>query len=177
MPRARETQPLRGRLGTAWAGKRRRETVMLAAGMPRHTSSIEVARPAQQVWRVLALPERWFEGYLETRHRSPDYPAGDARNDHLYRTQMREEVAARVIRSQEPTLLEEAQRGKTFSRRLIYRLEPSDADRTLLTVEDEISFLGLAKLAAPYATFDVRRRWRRSLEKLRAEVERTPAST
>jgi hypothetical protein len=44
-------------------------------------------------------------------------------------------------------------------------------------VEDEISFLGLAKLAAPYATFDVRRRWRRSLEKLRAEVERTPAST
>jgi len=44
-------------------------------------------------------------------------------------------VAARVIRSQEPTLLEEAQRGKTFSRRLIYRLEPSDGDRTLLTVE------------------------------------------
>lgn len=121
---------------------------------------------------MLVLPERWSEGYLETRDRSPDYPAPDSRNDHLYHTQMREEVAARVISSQEPALLEEAQRGKTFSRRVRYRLEPANGDRTLLTVDDEISFLGLARLAAPYATLDVRRRWRHSLERLRTEVER-----
>jgi hypothetical protein len=83
---------------------------------------------------------------------------------------MREEVAARVIRSEPPTLLEEAQKGRTFSRRVCYRLEPA-GERTRLTVEDEISFLGLARIAAPLAVRDVRARWKRSLERLRDTAE------
>jgi carbon monoxide dehydrogenase subunit G len=139
--------------------------------MPLVTDSIEIARPPEDVWRLLGTPERWTEGYLDTVQRSPDYPGPGTRNDHLYRTQRREEVEVRVTRSEAPTLLEEAQRGKTFSRELRYRLEPS-GERTRLSVEDEISFIGLARMAAPFATPDVRRRWRRSLDRLRAEAER-----
>jgi carbon monoxide dehydrogenase subunit G len=112
--------------------------------MPQYTESVEIASPAAQVWEVLATPERWSEGYLETRSRSPDYPNTDSRNDHIYRTRIKENVAARVIHSDPPTLLEEAQKGRTFSRRVRYRLEPA-GERTRLTVEDEISFLGLAQ--------------------------------
>jgi hypothetical protein len=77
----------------------------------------------------------------------------------------------RVIHSETPTLLEEAQRGRTFSRRVRYRLEPA-GDRTRLTVEDEIGFLGLARLASPLAARDVQGRRRRSLERLRELAER-----
>jgi carbon monoxide dehydrogenase subunit G len=139
--------------------------------VPRHSDSVEIARPAEEVWPVLGAPERWSQGYLETRHRSPGYPGPDTRNDHVYRTRIREEVKTRVIHSEAPTLLEEAQRGKTFSRRVSYRLEPA-GERTRLTVEEEISFLGLARVAAPLAMLEVRHRWRRSLERLKAEVER-----
>jgi hypothetical protein len=52
-----------------------------------------------------------------------------------------------------------------------YRLEPV-GERTRVTVEDDISFLGLARLAAPLASRDVRGRWRRSLERLRETAER-----
>jgi hypothetical protein len=45
-------------------------------------------------------------------------------------------------------------------------------ERTLLTVEDEISFLGLARPAVPLAARDVPARWRRSLERLRELAER-----
>jgi carbon monoxide dehydrogenase subunit G len=123
--------------------------------MPRYTESVEIASPAAQVWAVLATPERWSEGYLETRLRSPDYPGPDSRNDHVYRTRIKEDVAARVIHSDPPRLLEEAQKGRTFSRRVRHRLEPA-GERTRVTVEDEISFLGLARLAAPLAARDVR---------------------
>jgi carbon monoxide dehydrogenase subunit G len=139
--------------------------------MPQYTESVEIASPVAQVWEVLATPERWSEGYLETRSRSPDYPNIDSRNDHVYRTRIKEDVAARVIHSDPPRLLEEAQKGRTFSRRVRYRLEAA-GERTRLTVEDEISFLGLAQLAAPLAGRDVQGRWRRSLERLRETAER-----
>jgi hypothetical protein len=46
-----------------------------------------------------------------------------------------------------------------------------DCERTRLTVEDEISFLGLARVAAPLAGRDVGARWKRSLERLRDAAE------
>jgi carbon monoxide dehydrogenase subunit G len=139
--------------------------------MPQYTESIEIGSPAAQVWEVLAAPERWSEGYLETRLRSPDYPNTDSRNNHVYRTRIKEDVAVGVIQSDPHRLIEEAQKGRTFSRRVRYRLEPA-GERTRVTVEDEISFLGLARLAAPLAARDVRGRWRRSLERLRETAER-----
>jgi hypothetical protein len=134
------------------------------------TESIEIRSPATRVWEVLATPERWSEGYLETRSRSPDYPEPDTHNDHVYRTRIKEDVEARVIRAEAPNLLEEAQKGRTFSRHLRYRLEPA-REGTRLTVEDEVNFLGLARLAAPLAARDVRARWKRSLERLREAAE------
>ena len=139
--------------------------------MPRTTETIEIAAPAARVFEVIATPERWSEGYLETRLRSPHYPRPESRNDHVYRTRIRENVAARVISCEPPRLLGEAQRGRPFSRRVRYRLEPA-GEGTRLTVEDEISFLGLAVLAAPLAVRDVRARWQRSLERLRESAER-----
>jgi carbon monoxide dehydrogenase subunit G len=128
---------------------------------------MEIRRPPDAVWRVLAQPEQWFEGYLETKNRSPDYPAPDSRNDHVYKTRMREDVTVTVSRSEADSLLEETQEGRTFSRKVIYRLEPADDDRTKLTVEDDVDFKGLGKLAGPFATRDVRSRWTKSLERLR----------
>lgn len=138
--------------------------------MPTHSETVEIARPAEEVWRFLGEPERWLEGYRETRSRSPEYPGPQTHNDHVFRTRMNEEVKARVSRSEPPALLEEDQQGKTFARHLRYRLEPVDG-RTRLTVEDEITFKGLARLAAPLAVRDVKRRWARSLASLRAAVE------
>ena len=66
--------------------------------MAKFSETVDIKRPPGEVWRVLGRPERWFEGYRETRSRSPGYPAPDTRNDHLYRTRMKEEVEVRVTR-------------------------------------------------------------------------------
>jgi uncharacterized protein YndB with AHSA1/START domain len=136
--------------------------------MPRFSDSIEIARPPEDVWRAIGTPERWFEGYLETRTRSADYPGPDTRDDQLYRR--REEVDARVTRSEAPSVLEEDQEGKTFSRHLRYSLSPSPVG-TSLRVEDDVSFKGLGKLAAPIASRDIKQRWETSLAKLKATAE------
>jgi hypothetical protein len=49
---------------------------------------------------------------------------------------MKEQVSARVVRSDAPTVLEEEQDGKTFSRRVRYTLSPV-YNGTMLNVEDE----------------------------------------
>src|SRR5215218_11513417 len=54
--------------------------------MAQFSETVDIKRPPEEVWRAVGQPERWFEGYLETRSRSPDDPAPDTRNDHLYRT-------------------------------------------------------------------------------------------
>jgi uncharacterized protein YndB with AHSA1/START domain len=136
----------------------------------RFSETVAIKRPPEEVWRLLGQPERWFEGYLETRFRSPDYPAPVTRNDHLYRTRMREEVEVRVTRCEAPALLEETQQGRTFARRVRYSLSGAP-DGTLLRVEDNVVFKGLGKLAAPIASRDVRSRWATSLERLKAAVE------
>lgn len=138
--------------------------------MAQFSETVDIKRPPEEVWRLLGEPERWFEGYVETRFRSPEYPASDTRNDHLYRTRMREEVEVRVTRSEAPTLLEETQQGRTFARRVRYSLSRAP-DGTLLRLEDNIVFKGLGKLAAPIASRDVRNRWATSLERLKAAVE------
>jgi carbon monoxide dehydrogenase subunit G len=134
--------------------------------MPHFSETIEISRPPEAVWQALGHPENWVEGYVETKDRSADYPSPDSRNDHVYRTRMKENVSVSVVRSEAQSLLEETQEGKTFSRRVVYQLEPV-YEGTKVTVEDEISFKGLGKLAGPIATRDVKNRWARSLENLR----------
>jgi len=141
--------------------------------MPVHTESIEINRPPDGVWALLGEPERWMEGYVETRSRSSGYPGPGTQNDHVFRTRMNENVAARVVSSERPARLEEAHEGRTFSRRLEYRLARADGG-TALTVHDDITFKGLAKLAGPMAFRDVRRRWAASLERLRVAAEGRP---
>jgi hypothetical protein len=145
--------------------------------MPTISESVEIARSPEQVWRPLSEPERWLEGYVRTRVRSPEYPEQDARNDFVFHTRIDEEVASQVVRSEAPTLLEERQAGKTFERDVRYRLASTNG-ATRVSIEDEVTFKGLAKLAAPIAIRDIRRRWRRSLERLRAaaEAEASPGS-
>jgi hypothetical protein len=144
--------------------------------MTRFSESIEIERP-EDVWRAIGAPERWFDGYLETRSRSPDYPGHGTRDDHLYRTRTKEEVAVRVTRSEAPNVLEEDQEGKTFSRHLRYHLTPS-ATGTLPRVEDDVSFKGLGKLASPIASRDIKKRWQTSVEKLKAATaaDRSPGA-
>jgi uncharacterized protein YndB with AHSA1/START domain len=138
--------------------------------MPHFSESIDIARPPEDVWRAIGTPERWFEGYLKTRTRSADYPGPNTHDDHLYHTRRREEVDARVTRSEAPSVLEEDQEGKTFSRHVRYSLSPSPVG-TSLRVEDEVSFKGLGKLAAPIASRDIKHRWETSLAKLKATAE------
>ena len=138
--------------------------------MPQFSDSIDIARPPTDVWRTISTPERWFEGYVETRERSPEYPAPGAHDDHLFRTRMKEEVVARVTHSEAPSVLEEDQEGKTFSRHVRYRLDPSNGG-TRVQVEDRVDFKGLGKLAAPIASRDIRKRWEHSLQHLKAAAE------
>jgi len=138
--------------------------------MPQFSETIDIERPPEDVWRAIGTPERWFEGYLETRSRSEDYPGRDTRDDHLYRTRRKEEVDARVTRSEAPTVLEEDQEGRTFARHVRYSLSPSPSGTTL-RVEDDVTFKGIGKLAAPIASRDIRKRWETSLERLKAAAE------
>ena len=138
--------------------------------MPQFSETIDIERPPEDVWRAIGTPERWFEGYLETRSRSEDYPGPDTRDDHLYRTRRKEEVDARVTRSEAPTVLEEDQEGRTFARHVRYSLSPSPSGTTL-RVEDDVTFKGIGKLAAPIASRDIRKRWETSLERLKAAAE------
>jgi hypothetical protein len=137
---------------------------------PQFSESIEIARQAADVWGLLATPERWFDGYVETRVRSPNYPAPDTRNDHTYHTRANEHVRATVIQSEAPTVLEEHQEALTFIRDLHYTLTPS-ATGTSLQVDDHIRFKGLARLAAPLASRDVKKRWTTSLRTLKVVAE------
>jgi hypothetical protein len=137
--------------------------------MAQFSETVEIRRPPRRLGRV-GQPGRCFEGYPETPSRSPGYPARNMRNDHLYRTRMKEEVKVPVTRAEAPTLLEEAQQGRTFARGVRYSLSPT-SDGTSLRVEDNIVFKGLGKLAAPVASRDVSRRWANSLERLKAAVD------
>ena len=138
--------------------------------MPQFSETVEIERPPEDVWRTIATPERWFEGYLETRSRSESYPGPDTRDDHLYRTRRTEEVGTHVTRSEAPNLLEEDQEGATFARHVRYRLSPSPTGTTV-RVEDDVTFKGIGKLAAPIASRDIRKRWDTSLERLKTAVE------
>lgn len=138
--------------------------------MTRFSETIDIGRPPDVVWQALGTPERWFEGYLESRERSADYPAPDTRDDHLYRTRRTETVHVRVTRSEEPTELEEDQQGGTFSRHVHYSLSASPTG-TVLRVEDDVSFRGLGKLVAPIASRDIKKRWESSLARLKAAAE------
>src|SRR5918995_2398839 len=138
--------------------------------MPQFSDSIDIKRPPEDVWRGISTPERWFEGYLETRSRSAEYPGPDTRDDHLFRTRMKEEVKARVTRSEAPSVLEEDQEGKTFSRHVRYSLDPANGG-TRLRVDDKVDFKGLGKIAAPIASRDIRKRWEKSLQHLKAAAE------
>jgi carbon monoxide dehydrogenase subunit G len=138
--------------------------------MPHFSESIDIERPPEAVWRALATPERWLDGYLETRSRSPEYPGPETRDDHLFRTRLREEVESRVTRSEPPTVLEEDQEGRTFHRHLRYSLDRSDG-QTHLRVEDDVEFKGLGKLATPLASRDIKKRWETSLKALKATAE------
>jgi hypothetical protein len=79
-------------------------------------------------------------------------------------------VGSRVTRSEAPSVLEEDQEGKTFSRHVRYSLTPSPTG-TSVQVQDDVSFKGLGKLAAPIASRDIKKRWETSLQKLRAAAE------
>ena len=122
--------------------------------MPHFSETIDIARPPEDVWRAIGMPERWFDGYLETSSRSADYPAPDTRDDHLYRTRRKERVDTRVTRSEAPSVLEEDQEGQSFTRHVRYSLTPS-AEGTSVQVDDDVDFKGLGKLAAPIASRDI----------------------
>jgi len=132
---------------------------------PRLSHTVDVGSPPDAVWRLVGQPERWLEGYLETLSRSPGYPCAGAHNDHVFRTKLREEVQAQVVLCEPWSLVEEQQEGRTFCRRLRYRLVAAHGG-TRLTVEDDIRFKSAAKLASSYALRDDRRRWERSLARL-----------
>ena len=139
--------------------------------MPEHSETIVLSCHREAVWQALAQPEAWFAGYKETRSRSSDYPASGTRNDHVYHTRVDENVDVVVVRSEPAVLLEEEHEGKTFRRRVSYRLEESTGEGTTLSIVDDIGFKGLARLATPFAFDDAKRRWRGSLERLRSIAE------
>ena len=123
--------------------------------MPHFTETIDIARPPQDVWRAIGTPERWFDGYPKTRSRAAAYLGPDTRDYDVSRTRRKEQIAARVTRSEVPSVFEEDQEGKTFSRYLRYSLNPSPTGISL-RVDDDDNFKQLGKLAAPIASPDIK---------------------
>jgi hypothetical protein len=136
------------------------------------TPTVAFTQSPTALWRALCRPELWYAGYQQTLSRSADFPATGSSGRFVFRTRIDEEVAVRVERSEPYALLEERHEGRTFSRHLLYRIEQDDgASGARLTVEDAIHFKGVAKLAAPLAASDARRRWKPSFDRLQAAVE------
>lgn len=136
------------------------------------TPTIAFAQPSTALWVALCRPELWYAGYQRTLSRSDDYPATGSVGRFVFRTRVDEEVSVRVDQCEPYALLEEHHDGRSFTRQVRYRIEQADgASGTRLTVEDSIHFKGLAKLAAPLAAGDARRRWKPSFDRLQAAVE------
>ena len=114
--------------------------------MAHFSESIYIERPPEEVWQEI--------------HTSHDHN----------RTHREETVDARVTQSTPPSLLEEHQEGRTFSRRLRYRVQPAPGG-TSVRVEDEVSFKGFGRLMAPIASHDIKRRWGTLLGQLKAALE------
>jgi uncharacterized protein YndB with AHSA1/START domain len=133
---------------------------------------VEIARPPEDVWRLLVVPERWFGGYRETRSRSDHYPAVGARNDHIYGTCATEDVRVTVTRCEPPGVLEEHQEGRTFWRDVVHSLTPS-ALGTSVRVDDEVIFKGLGRLAASLASRECERHALRSRVALQALIAKS----
>src|SRR5262245_49948864 len=114
--------------------------------MAHFQESIYIQRPPEEVWRE-----------IQTSH---------AHN----RTHREELLDARVTQSTPPSLLGEHQEGRTFSRRLRYRVNAAPGG-TSVRVEDEVSFKGLGILLAPIMSHDIRKHWGVSLGQLKAGLE------
>jgi hypothetical protein len=133
--------------------------------MPQYTESIEIGSAASRIWEMIARPERWSGGYFETRlrsriTRSPTRATTTSTSPGSRRTSL----PARSAPSRPPCSRRPGR--KEGSPAVCYRLELA-GERAGLTVEDEISLLGLAQLAGR----DARARWKRSLERLRDATE------
>jgi MFS transporter, NNP family, nitrate/nitrite transporter len=150
---------------TQWSWKTEIEPARRPA--PLREISVVIPQPSDAVWSVLVRPEGWYEGFRRSLSSDDGYPAPGSHNDHVYRTRIDENVAVEVTASRAPEQLEERHEGRTFTRRISYRLEPADGG-TRVTVDDEIEFKGLARLAAPLALHDVQQRWARSIDRLAA---------
>jgi hypothetical protein len=92
--------------------------------MPQYTERIQIASAASGIWEVIATPERWSGGLPRNAPALADRTKPASRNNHVYRTQIKEDVAARVIPSEPPTPLEEAQNGDLLPPRARLRADP-----------------------------------------------------
>ena len=136
--------------------------------MSRSEASIEIERPAAEVFPWLLEPEkrvRWVTG-LRSSEQLDDTSYKELVEEHGQRF----EAIARVVGSDPPHALDVEMTGRGFTARAESRLAERDG-RTLLTSSFDVRLGGLARFAGGIVGRQTQRSLERSLETLKALLE------
>ncbi len=157
----------------------------LRPGHGHHIASIEINRPAAQVWRYLTvddLVKEWIGGLEVIRHESPGVLGA---GEKVYLAQRyggkRIEMEMTMGRVEAPHILEftlvaQGDPSNGFSEYGGYRLEERDG-KTLLTLETTAEYHGfLGRLLEPLITRSTYETLGGNLARLKALVEAKPAA-
>jgi len=136
--------------------------------MARSEATIEIARPAHEVFPWLLDPEkrlRWVSGLVASE------PIGDASYREVVQEHgQRVEAIATVVRSEPPLALAIRMEGRGFEARAESRLS-EEGGRTRVTSSLELELAGLARFAGGIVGRQTQRSLERSLTRLKQLLE------
>jgi carbon monoxide dehydrogenase subunit G len=136
--------------------------------MARSEASIEIDRPAAEVFPWLLDPEkriRWVTG-LRSSEPIDDTSYREVVAEHGQRI----EATAKVVRHEPPTALDVEMTGRGFTARAESRLAEQNG-RTRLTSSFDVQFGGLARFAGGLVARQTQRSLERSLARLKELLE------
>jgi carbon monoxide dehydrogenase subunit G len=136
--------------------------------MARSEASIEIDRPAAEVFPWLVEPEKRLQWVSGLRSSEPI-------DETSYREVMEEsgqrfEGTARVLREDPPHALDVEMKGRAFTVRAESRLKETDG-RTQLTSSFDLALAGLARFAGGIVSRQAQRSLERSLARLKEVLE------
>jgi len=157
----------------------------LRPGHGHHAETVEINRPAEQVWRYLTndeLAKKWISGLEEIRYESPSVPRA---GEKLYLVQgyegKRIEMEMTLGRVEAPHTMEFSivavgDTSNQFREQGAYTLEERGG-KTLLRLATTAEYDGfLPRLVEPLITYGTREKLRGDLARLKALVEAEPAA-